>query len=78
MYSDSNVFQEFQKQTKGILPEIGNKNPASDHASTVSSFANQMQPQKTSNTQPIGTNSLSMRMLNHGVSEANTNNCKHF
>lgn len=75
MYSDSNVFQEFQKQTKGILPEIGNKNPISDRASTVSSFANQ--PQQVSNNQPIGTNSLSMKMLNHGISEANATYSKH-
>ncbi|RNA10287.1 PDZ and LIM domain 3-like isoform X2 [Brachionus plicatilis] len=74
MYSDSNVFQEFQNQTKSILPEIANKNPVSQGPSTVSSFASQdYHPQPSSNP-PIGTNSLSMKMLNHGINEAQTSN----
>lgn len=76
MYSDSNVFQEFQNQTKGILPEIGNKNPVSHGPSTVSSFANQNYHSQPTNSQPIGTNSLSMRMLNQGINDAHSNNGK--
>ncbi|CAF1031168.1 unnamed protein product [Brachionus calyciflorus] len=71
MYSDSNVFQEFQNQTKGIMPELPNSKPVSHGPSTVSSFSNQSyNPQPRSSNQPIGMNSLSMKMLNQGINEA--------
>lgn len=65
MYSDSNVFQEFQNQTRGLIPDMGNK----AHQDTSSSFHSQNYLQSTRSSQPKGANSLSMRMLNKGIEE---------
>ena len=77
MYSDSNVFQEFQNQTKGIMPELPKNNQVLHQPSTVSSFANQNYNQQPKQyQQPIGPNSLSMKMLNQGISDAHVTNSK--
>jgi hypothetical protein len=72
MYSDSNVFQEFQNQTKGLL--TGHSNQSTSQQSTTSSFLNQNFHQTKHNSsqsqQPRGVNSLSMRMLNSGIEQA--------
>lgn len=83
LYSDPNVFQEFQNQTRGIMPEI---NPNKPNIDTTSTFENPRQPQiqpqvqqqqvKKVSYQPQaqqqvrGANSLSMRMLNDGINLA--------
>jgi hypothetical protein len=75
MYSDSNVFQEFQNQTKGLLTGASvNSNQPTYQQSTTSSFLNQNFHQtklsSSQSQQPRGVNSLSMRMLNSGIEQA--------
>ena len=80
MYSDSNVFQEFQNQTKGLMADLNNNNNNKQNSSesTTSSFQNTNYLQHLSQKQnPVrGANSLSMRMLNTGIQEVEGTNSK--
>lgn len=68
MYSDSNVLQEFQNQTKGLIQQIA--------ASPVPNKQNPnyLQQLKPSNQVPRGVNSLSMGMLALGIQDASSTN----
>jgi hypothetical protein len=68
IYSDTNVLQEFQNQTKGLMPEPRNQ-------STTSSFQNpsyNQQIKPNSSYLPRGTDSLSMHMLHENLTTAAT------
>ena len=81
IYSDSNVLQEFQNQTKGLIPESEQKRFMNNTA-TTSTFQNQnaspnyLQQLNQPSKQPRGTNSLSMHMLTKGIETAASTNGK--
>jgi hypothetical protein len=79
MYSDSNVYQEFQNQTKGIMPEPINHQQQQQqqqydyeqnyHQQHQHQQQQQYQSQSSLQQQrmPKGAGSMSMRMLNSGI-----------
>ena len=72
MYSDSNVLQEFQNQTKGLIQQIA-ANPVPKQQNP-----NYLQQLKPGTSIPRGVNSLSMGMLALGIQDASAHNSKLF
>ena len=81
IYSDSNVFQEFQNQTKGIMPQLTNQ--VTNHNQNSAQFLNQNQSKPSAQHQHQqqppqqsvkGANSLSMKMLNMDLNQAQSAN----
>jgi len=71
MYSDSNVFQEFQNQTKSIMPELSNMK---NNQTTSQFYANENQYKPNAGSQIKGANSLSMKMLNLDLNQSEVEN----
>ncbi len=72
MYSDSNVFQEFQNQTKSIMPPEMNNLKNNQTSSQFQTNENQFKPNPSA--QIKGANSLSMKMLNLDLNQAQAEN----